>query len=117
MKVVKIEYPTTLDKIEDITDDNIDIFVTLGDGHSYTLIIATLKNIQTLMGNQDFLRPGLSPQFIIVKELNEKIIEKAIEAHAEEDDGFWIKQSHLSTEFYPSELDDILEKRRKLRGE
>ncbi|MGC6767338.1 hypothetical protein [Enterococcus sp. LJL51] len=117
MKIKAIRYPTTLDKIEDITNDNIDVFVELEDGHSYTVIVATLKNIQTLMGSSGYLRPGLAPQFVIVRELTKELITTAIEAHAEEDNGLWIKLSHLTTEFYISELDEILEKRRKLYGD
>ncbi|MGC6767337.1 hypothetical protein [Enterococcus sp. LJL51] len=113
MKVKRIVYPTTLDKIEDITNDNIDVFVELEDGFSYTIIVATLKNIETLMRGKKFLEPGLAPQFVIVKELNEEVIAEAIEAHAIEDDGYWIKLSHVSTMIDAELLDKSLEGKRE----
>jgi len=43
MKITNIEYPTALSQITDIKDDNIDIFVKLDDGFSYTLVVLTQK--------------------------------------------------------------------------
>lgn len=108
MKVVKIEYPTTLDKIEDLTDDNIDIFVTLDDGRNYTLVVSSLKNVGTLMNEQGYSEPGWAQQLIIVEKLDEELIKIAVEAYAEDCDGKYLKVSNLATEFEMEELDAAL---------
>ncbi|MBL1225701.1 hypothetical protein [Enterococcus sp. BWR-S5] len=110
MNVMNIEYPTTLDKIADITDDNIDIFVTLDDGNQYTLVVSTLKNIGTLMNEKGYSEPGWAQQLIIVEELNEELIKIAVEAFAAEADGLFLKVSFLATMFEMEELDQVLER-------
>ncbi|WP_214481729.1 hypothetical protein [Bacillus sp. SM2101] len=45
MKIKNIEFPTALEKVKDIEDDNIDVFVELEDGMTYTLVVATPKNL------------------------------------------------------------------------
>lgn len=67
MNIKKIEYPTSLSEIKDITNDNIDVFVELEDGSTYVLVVATPKNLYWCMENEnvDFLCG--CPQ-IIVKE-------------------------------------------------
>ncbi|MGC6767340.1 hypothetical protein [Enterococcus sp. LJL51] len=112
MKVLNIEYPTTLDKIKDITNDNIDLFVTLDDGYTYTLVVSTLKNIGTLMGDKGYSEPGWPQQLIIVEELTEELVKKAIEAYAEDENGLYLKVSNLATGFNVDELDTVLERRR-----
>ena len=49
MIVKKIIFPTQLKDIKDIDDDNIDVFVELDDGYSYTVVVATYKNIVSQM--------------------------------------------------------------------
>ncbi|WP_321386384.1 hypothetical protein [uncultured Enterococcus sp.] len=110
MKVVNIEYPTTLDKIDDITDDNIDIFVTLDDGYTYTLIVSTLKNVGTLMNEKGYSEPGWAQQLIIVEELNEELIKIAVEAYAKDNDGRYLKISYLTTSIEMKEMDQALER-------
>ncbi|MBL1223992.1 hypothetical protein [Enterococcus sp. BWR-S5] len=100
MKVVRIEYPTTLDKIEDTTNDNIDVFVTLDDDFTYVIEVATIKNIAELM-EDGFL--GSRCPFIIVDELREEIIWKAMEEHAQED-AFWLKMNAMAHTFTTDEL-------------
>lgn len=108
MEIKKITFFTSLDDIEDIFDANIDVDVELDDGRVYTLVVATQKNILTLMNNEksDFLSPG-NPMIIVTK-LTEEIIEKAIEAYAEKDKGYYLK-------FYGAHLDnktlDVLKER------
>ncbi|MBP1046774.1 hypothetical protein I6N96_10900 [Enterococcus sp. BWM-S5] len=110
MKVVNIEYLTTLDKIEDITDDNIDVFVTLDDGNKYTLVVATAKNIETRLNEAGYSNPGWVQQLIVVRELEETLIKKAIEDYAETDNGLFLKVSFLATMFEMKELDQALER-------
>ena len=83
MKVTNINYLHYLEDVEDIFDDNIDIAVTLDDGHEYVVVVATQKNLLTLMNNDktDFLSPG--DPMIIVKKLTKEVVEEAIECYAE----------------------------------
>lgn len=52
MKVIKIEYPTQLSEICDIEDDNIDVFVELEDGITYTVVVSTPKNYYDYMARE-----------------------------------------------------------------
>jgi hypothetical protein len=81
--------------VEDIYDDNLDVFVELEDGSEYTVIVATPKNFLTLMNRQgiDFLEPGCP--FIIVRKLTMEVIEKTINAHTQ-DNAYWLKLHHFS---------------------
>ena len=42
MRVEKISFPVPLENIEDIYDNNIDVFVDLENGRSYTVIVGNL---------------------------------------------------------------------------
>lgn len=109
MLVKKIIFPTPLESVEDIENDNIDVFVELDDGYTYTVVVATYKNIAALMEstNGEFLEAG-SP-FIIVKKLTKEIIESAINSYAE-DDAYWLKLYHLASEFDISTLNTLNDK-------
>ena len=95
MLIKKISFPSPLKHIEDIYDDNLDVFVELEDGSEYTVIVGTPKNFLTLMNRDemDFLEPGCP--FIIVRKLTVEVIEKAIDAHTQ-DDAYWLKLHHFS---------------------
>lgn len=93
MLIKEIRFPTYLEDIEDIEDDNIDVFVELENDHdyTYTVVVATVKNIESLMMDKqkmNYLRPG--HPFIIVKKLTEAIITETIKAYAA-DDAYWLK--------------------------
>ena len=109
MVVKRITFPTQLEKIEDIDNDNIDVFVELDDGYIYTVVVATYKNILTQMDEMksDFLEAGCP--FIIVKKLTKEVIEQAIKSFAK-DDAYWLKLHHLSTEFDISTLNTLRDK-------
>ena len=98
MKIINIEYPTELSKILNINDDNIDVFVELDDGFSYNLVVATPRNLETLMSREeiDYLSPG--HPMIFVKVLTEENIRKAIEGYLE-DNAYWLKLYYLAGEF------------------
>ena len=49
MLIKSISFPTPLEDIKDIEDDNIDVFVELEDGYTHTVVVATSKNILTLL--------------------------------------------------------------------
>ena len=99
MLVKKISFvrPTLLEEIPDIEDYNLDIFVELEDGYTYTVVVATAKNIVSLMDKEktDFLEPD-NP-FIIVRKLTKEIIEEAVKAYAE-NDAYWLKFYHFAGE-------------------
>ena len=78
MKIKKISFPTSLKDIEDIKDDNIDVFVELENSYVYTVVIATAKNIESLMDKYKINYFKLGHPFIIVKKLTKEIITEAI---------------------------------------
>ena len=97
MIVKKISFPIPLTDIEDIYDDNVDVFVDLKNGHSYTVVVGTYKNILSLMDKEksNFLPPG--EPMIIVRKLTIEVIEEAIQAYAEHADGYWLKLHHFAS--------------------
>jgi hypothetical protein len=99
MLVKKISFvsPNVLEKIADIEDYNLDVFVELEDGYTYTVVIATVKNLVSLMNKEktNFLEPG--DPFIIVRKLTKEIIEEAVKAYAE-NNAYWLKLYHFAGE-------------------
>jgi hypothetical protein len=99
MLVTKISFvrPNLLEEIPDIDDYNLDVFVELEDGYTYTIVIATAKNILSLMDKEkaNFLEPA--EPFIIVRKLTMDIIEEAVKAYAE-NDAYWLKLYHFAGE-------------------
>ena len=97
MLVKKISFvrPNLLEEIPDIEDYNLDVFVELEDGYTYTVVIATAKNIESLMDKErmNYFEPGYP--FIIVKKLTKEIISEAIEAYAS-DEAYWLKLYHFA---------------------
>ena len=98
----------------DIFDSNIDLSVELDDGHNYIVVVATQKNLLTLMDMEksDFLSPG--DPMIIVRKLTKEIIESAIRAYIEDrNNGYYLK-------LYAAQLDaktlDILKNREVARA-
>lgn len=94
MKVLDIQYPTSLDKIEDINNDNVDIIVTLEDGMAYTLVVSTPQNFNWYMNKEETYYLPPSPPHIVVKSVTEKNILAAVEAFAE-GDAYWLKVFYL----------------------
>lgn len=95
MNIVKISYPTPLEKVKDIYNDNIDVFVELEDGETYTFVVTTPSNLNWYMenNNQEFIEAGAHD--IIVKSLTEENIYEAIKTYAQ-GDGYWMKLLYLS---------------------
>lgn len=95
MLIKSISFPTYLEDITDIENSNIDIFVELEDAYTYTVVVATAKNIESLMDKEkmNYFEPGYP--FIIVKKLTKEIITEAIEAYAS-DDAYWLKLYHFA---------------------
>jgi hypothetical protein len=97
MKVQKIEILSDLSyDLKDIEDYNSDVLVELENGQDYIVVVATPKNLLSLMNNEksDFLSPG--DPMIVVKQFTKEIIEKTIQAYAA-DDAYWLK-------FYASDI-------------
>ena len=97
MKVQKIEILSDLSyDLKDIEDYNSDVLVELENGQEYIVVVATPKNLLSLINNEksDFVSPG--DPFIIVKQFTKEIIEKTIQAYAAYD-AYWLK-------FYASDI-------------
>ena len=97
VKNISFVRPNLLEEIQDIENYNVDVFVELEDGYTYTVVIATAKNIVSLMDKEktDFSEPG--DPFIIVRKITKKIITEAIEAYAK-NDAYWLKYYHFAGE-------------------
>ena len=99
MLVKKISFVCSnlLEEIPDIEDYNVDVFVELENGYTHTVLVATEKNILSLMDKEkmNFSEPG--DPFIIVRKLTKEIIEEAVKAYAE-NDAYWLKFYHFAGE-------------------
>lgn len=86
MKVERITFLTDLKDAKDIFDDNVDVVVKLDDGQEYIVVVATQKNLLTLMNNKknDFFSPG--DPMIIVRKLIKEVVEYAIKVYAKKMD-------------------------------
>lgn len=80
MKLKEIFYPTPLDEIQDIYNDNIDVIIRLENNQSFALVVATPENLITLMknDNQPYISPGLP--FAIVEKLTKENITQLVQA-------------------------------------
>ena len=90
MKVESITFLSDLKYVRDIFDDNVNVDVKLDDGHEDIVVVATQKNLLTLMDNEksDFLSPG--DPMIIVRKLTKEVVEDAIRVYAE-NNGYYLK--------------------------
>ena len=107
MIINKISYPTPLSNVRCVENDNIDVFVELEDGYTYTLVLITPQNIKHLMEKNKKCYFDVGHPMIIVKELTQKCINSAIKAFSE-GDAYWLKEYHLSGSFDIKLLDDML---------
>lgn len=106
IKNISFPVPNQLEKIPDIEDNNIDVCVELEDGYTHTVIVATSKNLLSLMDKDkmNFLEPGCP--FIIVKRLTKEIIEETIKAYAE-DNAYWLKFHNFAGELDMTVFDKL----------
>ena len=95
MLIKNISFPTYLEDITDIENSNLDVFVELEDNYTYSVVVATSKNIESLMDKDkmNYFEPGYP--FLIVKKLTKEIITEAIEAYAS-DDAYWLRFYHFA---------------------
>lgn len=97
MLIKSISFPNYLEDITDIENSNIDVLVESEDAYTYTVVVATAKNIESLMDKErmNYFEPGYP--FIIVKKLTKEIISEAIQAYAS-DEAYWLKLYHFAGE-------------------
>lgn len=90
---------TELGQIKDIYNSNIEVFVTLQDGFSVTIIVGTPKNLQYLMEKDHVTYYGPGLPWVIVQKLTKEIIKEAITAYIEDKpDAYWLKLYHFATD-------------------
>lgn len=97
MKIINIDFPTPLSEINDVENDNVDVFVTLEDGMTYTVVAITPKNLAEYMNKENLNFIPASSQNIIVNKLTEEIIREALENYVQ-DDALWLKLIFLSSD-------------------
>ena len=95
MKVIDICILDDLKEI-DIENDNIDVSIEIDDGNIYWLSFATPNHLQFLMDKEkkEIVEPFCP--FIIVNKLTPEIIEQAVKAFAEKNNGYWLKTYHFA---------------------
>lgn len=110
MKVRSIEILCGLEEL-DIENSNVDICVTTEEGFNFNLTCTTPKNIEFLMEKEelDYQLPGHPT--IIVRRITKKNIEKAVQAYAQEDNGYWLELYHFAHNIDPNVFDQLKAKR------
>ena len=99
---------THLNEIEDVYNSNIEVFVTLQDGFTLTIVVGTPKNLQYLMEKDkvNFYGPGLP--WIIVQKLTKEIIQEAIKAYMDDKpEGYWLKLYYFAPDIDIAVLNQI----------
>lgn len=97
MKIVKLELPLYFENIKDIYNDNIDIFVELDDGITYTIVVTTPKFFYSYMDKEGLNYIPASPPEIIVRSLTVENIRSAVESYLE-NNAYWLKLYYLAGE-------------------
>jgi hypothetical protein len=106
MLLKRIDFPTYLEDIEKIENQNLDVLVELEDSYTCTVVVATAKNLEYLMDKEktSFFEPG--HPFIIVKKISKEIIEETIKAYAA-GDAYWLKLYHFASKIDMSVFDKL----------
>ena len=106
--MVKISFPTYFKDITEIENSNLDVFVELKDNYTYTLVVPTPKNIESLMEKDkvNYFEPG--HPFLIVKKLTKEILTEAIEDLKELDE-LCLSNSRLLSGFQDSNPNTSIE--------
>lgn len=76
MLVKSIPFLSTLEDVEDIFDYKMDVLVKLEYRYNYIVVVATQKNLLSLMDNEksDFL--SLGNPIIIIRKFTKEVIEQ-----------------------------------------
>jgi hypothetical protein len=108
-----------LKTIDNVKNGNIEVPIILPDGYEICVSVATPQNLQSIMdaNEVDFLEPEYI--FIIVNELTEETIIKAINNYMETDQsGYWLKLHHFNSEISKHVFDELqtkqIEERRQM---
>ena len=105
-----------LKTIDNVKNGNIEVPIILPDGYEICVSVATPQNLQSIMDTNevDFLEPEYI--FIIVNELTEEIIIKAINNYMETDQsGYWLKLHHFNSEISKHVFDELQAKQIEVR--
>ena len=97
-----------LKTIDNVKNGNIEVPIILPDGYEICVSVATPQNLQSIMdaNEVDFLAPEYI--FIIVNELTEELITKAINNYMETDQsGYWLKLHHFNSEISKHVFDEL----------
>jgi hypothetical protein len=95
-----------IDEITDIENDSIDVCVESEDGYTYTVSIATTKNLLQRMNQEKSNFSNPSELVIVVRKLTQEIITEALEAYAE-DNAFWLKLHQFASKIDISVFDEL----------
>jgi len=108
LNIKRISFPTQLEEIDDINNNNIDVIIQLDDGFTYTMVVVTPQNLEHLMDKkgQTFLEAG--PPMIIVKDITYESIYAAVESFCE-GNAYWLKEYYLSGNFQIDLLNNMLD--------
>ncbi|MCM3360230.1 MULTISPECIES: hypothetical protein [unclassified Psychrobacillus] len=119
MKIRDIEFPAYFDTI-DKNNDNIDVFVTMEDGMTYTMVVTTPSNYYWYMDKEGLDYIPASPPDVIVRTLTKENIWKAIETFTE-DNAYWLKLFFLSGDkdgvFDQNIMDEMIKQIKKVNDE
>ena len=97
-----------LKTIDNVKNGNIEVPIILPDGYEICVSVATPQNLQSIMDANavDFLAPECI--FIIVNELTEELITKAINNYMKTDpSGYWLKLHHFKNQINKYIFDDL----------
>lgn len=116
MKIKKITFPVPLEKISNISNDHIDVFVETDEDYNFTMTVCTPQFYLFYMDKENLSYIPASPPDIIVKELTYKNISESLETYCE-DNGYWMKLYFLSGStqgvFSNDKLDELLQEIKK----
>ena len=105
-----------LKTIDNVKNGNIEVPIILPDGYEICVSVATPQNLQSIMdaNEVDFLEPEYI--FIIVNELTEETIIKAINNYMETDkSGYWLKLQYFKDQINKYIFDDLQTKQIEAR--
>lgn len=109
MKITNITYPTSLDKVDDTFNDNIDIFVETEYGIILTFTVCTPQFYTSYMNKsgKGFVPAGIPD--IIVSELTDENIHNAVADYCKSN-GYWLKSYYILGLIEDENLDKIFDK-------
>lgn len=113
MKILDISYNMPLSEIDDIENDNIDVFVEIDDGTAYTFTAITPKNFYWYMDKEELDFFPIGTPYIIVRQLTDEIIRSAIQKALDDEiwqNAYWLKLYHLAGNFDIKMMDQMIEK-------